>query len=327
MNDLDVLAGFRADVPGPDAAALTHARSAMFGTPPAAGARRSSWRWATVTGLAAAAIIGVVAIVAVRPAPPELPAGADGARSVLRLAAGEARGATPLAPRGDQFLFIESVTAVRGRPAGDGGIPPMQAQGLRIWVSADRSRDGLVRQRATANSGPWLNPSVERWNWNFPTTPEDRGLPRCDGPPPCGVEPAYLPDLPADVAGMRALIYRRAGTENPDRAAFHQIRLLLTLTAMPPARLAALYGVVTTIPGLTVVPDAVDAAGRHGVGVTLAPGSGDRDELIFDRTSHQLLGGAQVLTTARGGLPAGTAIMATARLRTAIVDRAGELPR
>jgi hypothetical protein len=323
MNDLDVLAEFRAGTPGPDAAALAHARAAMFEAPSTA-TRRGSWPWATAAGLAAAAVI-VVAIVAVRPAPPGAAVGAARATSVLQLAARQARGSTPLAPRGDQFLFIESVNALRQGQVGADGNPPLHTWGSRRWVSVDRSQDVRERQRPNAFSGPWTKPvSIGQ---NLPTTTADRGLPTCTAPKWCTAEPAYLPDLPADVAGMRAFIHRRANTPDSVGAAFYQIRVLLERTAMPPAQLAALYEAAATLPGLTVVPDAIDAAGRHGVAVAHASRPDYQDELIFDRIGHQFLGSAQVTTTAHGKVPAGTVIMATARLRTAVVDKPDELPR
>ncbi|MFJ1745457.1 hypothetical protein ACIOJD_04340 [Streptomyces sp. NPDC088116] len=59
---------------------------------------------------------------------------------------------------------------------------------------------------------------------------------------------------------------------------------------MPPARSAALYRAAAKIPGVVVIPDAVDAAGRHGVAVARA-NEGERQELIFDKETKQFLGG------------------------------------
>jgi hypothetical protein len=59
-----------------------------------------------------------------------------------------------------------------------------------------------------------------------------------------------------------------------------------------PASRAALYQAIAAVPGIRVVPDTVDGAGRPGVGVWwTAPGStGPGVTLVFDRNSHRLLG-------------------------------------
>ena len=72
------------------------------------------------------------------------------------------------------------------------------------------------------------------------------------------------------------------------------------MQAEPPPRLvAALYRAAAFIPGVRIVPNTVDAAGRPGIGVTLSsrPGPGrprptraTRIDWIFDRQSYRFLG-------------------------------------
>ncbi len=61
----------------------------------------------------------------------------------------------------------------------------------------------------------------------------------------------------------------------PAAEAFTTIGDLLGESIAPPEVSAALYRAAALIPGVTVVPDAVDAAGRHGVAVAF-DGSGTR---------------------------------------------------
>ncbi|MET8565881.1 hypothetical protein ABZV75_36965 [Streptomyces flaveolus] len=100
-----------------------------------------------------------------------------------------------------------------------------------------------------------------------------------------------------------------------------------------PADAGAMYAwlrktaVVARIPGATVVPDAVDAAGRHGVAIARKdPGDPTRDEWIFDRRTHEFLGERGVATEGHPGVKKGRVASDTAVLRRAVVDRAGERP-
>jgi hypothetical protein len=75
--------------------------------------------------------------------------------------------------------------------------------------------------------------------------------------------------------------------------------------------------------GVTLVPDATDAIGRPGVAVArIGPGvdGGIREELIFSRTTWQLIGERTVI--ARTGTTTG----ATAIIDRAFVDHRGQIP-
>ncbi|MEV5173665.1 hypothetical protein AB0L10_21835 [Streptomyces flaveolus] len=78
---------------------------------------------------------------------------------------------------------------------------------------------------------------------------------------------------------------------------------------------------------MTVVPDAVDAAGRHGVAIARKdPDNPTRDEWIFDRRTHEFLGERSVATEDYPGVKKGQVTSDTAVLRRAVVDRAGQRP-
>jgi Sigma-70 region 2 len=110
--------------------------------------------------------------------------------------------------------------------------------------------------------------------------------------------------------------YRLTG----DRAVAEDVLSTTFLQAWRMRRRAA-----ARIPGITVVDDATDALGRHGIAIARTDGL-SRTEWIFDRTGLQFLGERSVLTEAMGPVPAGTVTASTAIVARAIVDRAGQEP-
>jgi len=148
--------------------------------------------------------------------------------------------------------------------------------------------------------------------------------------------PTYrmLADLPTDPTALLTWIYKDAernhgsGTDSTlgaDQAAFVAIGDMLRYSAAPPATSAALYRAAARIPGVTTRPDAVDAAGRHGVAVTRTH-DGERNEWIFDKDSLRLLGTRIVLVEDGSWGKAGSAVESVAITATGMVDKAGQVP-
>jgi hypothetical protein len=249
------------------------------------------------------AVTAVTAIAIVTHQQPE-----PDAPAVLRLAAGAA--GKQLEARPDQFIYVESLAGFAGGGP-DGWHAPIIKQ-RKIWLSVDGRHDGLLRETSNdpaARKSDLLNLTIRPCG-----DPRDAGF-SCD---PHG---AYLRDLPDDRDGMRAHLYRDLDTSPGHRPlddqAFENVGGLLQEQYLPPAAMAALFEAAATIPGTTVVPDAQDAAGRHGIAVS------HRNELheqmlIFDKSSYRYLGLRDV--AARDGALIGT----TAQLKIAVVDRAGQ---
>jgi hypothetical protein len=90
-----------------------------------------------------------------------------------------------------------------------------------------------------------------------------------------------------------------------------------------PARLrAGLYGALALVPGVELVGDVTDRAGRHGTAVAFTE-VGMRDELIFDPATSEMLAERTVLVdpaAAQIPLPKGTVIGDSAYLERAVVD-------
>lgn len=97
--------------------------------------------------------------------------------------------------------------------------------------------------------------------------------------------------------------------------------------SVDPRTTALLYRVAALFPGITVVPDAVDAAGRHGVAVSMEDVFHDvRVEWIFDRSTYAYLGSRSVLAHDSVVGKAGKEVAHSAVLARQVVDRAGIAP-
>ncbi len=133
-------------------------------------------------------------------------------------------------------------------------------------------------------------------------------------------------DLPTDRDGMRAYLYSVRTDLPVDQQAFTRVGDLIRGKYLPSASLAAVFEAAGTIPGVTLVPDAVDAAGRRGIAVARTH-EGLRRELIFDPTTYAYLGERDIVVESQDDTPPpGTVVTSTARIRTAVVDRPDQLP-
>ncbi|MFE2756622.1 CU044_5270 family protein, partial [Actinosynnema sp. NPDC059335] len=194
---------------------------------------------------------------------------------LLSFAAEAARADPAAAPRPDQFVYTRST--------GDGTAE------REIWLSVDGTRDGLLNHgdgtttpmpgcrdgRMAVHKGPDPLPGVTE---------------------PCEPRPAYRSDLPTDVDGMLAYLDANAGGEPGSvNARGKDVLALINEDLLPPASRAALYEAAARVPGLSVVPDARDAAGRAGVGITWPVPAGSSPEakpvvIVFDAETYELLG-------------------------------------
>jgi hypothetical protein len=105
----------------------------------------------------------------------------------------------------------------------------------------------------------------------------------------------------------------------PPEEAFTTIGDLLREAIAPPRVSAALYRAAALIPGVTVVADATDAVGRHGVAVAMTV-EGVQYEWIFSKQTLRYLGERDI--NLANGSTAGEAAV----LQRAFVDHAGQIP-
>jgi len=283
---------------------------------------RWGWRLGLAGSLAAAVTVGVLAV-QVLSVGDRAPVSQASAAQVLEQAARHAGSRTAVTVRGDQFIYVASITTALSRPEGAGSASGavVEAKRRQVWLSADGTRDGLLRVRDKDGAGV-----------------RDMVLPGCSGglekhskggeevSVPCKPTANYVRDLPSDPQAMLQYLKQRGGdTKNPpDQDAFSAAANLIREGYLPPKSLAVVFDALATLPSVQVVGDVTDEAGRTGVAVAITEVQGTRTELIFDRKSFAFLGDRSVLVRDQDGLPAGQVMSAAAVLSVAVVDQAGQ---
>lgn len=221
---------------------------------------------------------------------------------VQALAAAAEVAASKPAPvvKDSQFIYTESLQL------SDTGEPCVRQE----WIAADGKSEGLI---------------IDPHSGEIGFTPNAGGLPTSLAVP----NYRYLASLPTDPQKLLQKIYAEGNLKGnePNGAAFRTIENLLMYQLVPPAVGGAFCQAAAAVPGATVQPDAVDTAGRHGIGVTKSDGTSQM-ELIFDPNTCALLGHRDVTlvdNSAHGGSPAG-AVYSSAILRQGVTDQVREQP-
>jgi hypothetical protein len=277
---------------------------------------------AIVAGTAALAIVATVIGITLLGSPSR-PAVDEGAVRLLAKVAGVAARQPAPYVRDSQYMYVETTAAVPSlglKPLSNKPHPfprhiHLKMITSRVWVPVDNlCRSGLERGitgngQITSSTFSLRQPGVK--------CPNIGGL----------NDPSYrlLQTLPTNPHALLAMIYRieRGHGPGPDQEAFVTIGDLLRNTIAPPKVTAALYRAAALIPGVTFVPNATDAIGRHGVAVArIGPGAdgGVREELIFSRATWQLIGERTVIART------GVTTTATAIIARAFVDHRGQVP-
>jgi hypothetical protein len=162
-------------------------------------------------------------------------------------------------------------------------------------------KDGNPYTDLTGDSERWTSVDGTRPGWHI--------LPGKDGrtvsqPWPAGTRPSlmdptyrYLTTLPTDPDALLAQIYTAAVARTNgsaferDQLAFELVGNLLNNAMLPPDLGAALYKAAAKIPGVTLIADATDVAGRHGIAVGRKGTTVKRSATwIFDKKTYDFLG-------------------------------------
>ncbi|SFC18998.1 CU044_5270 family protein [Streptomyces aidingensis] len=238
------------------------------------------------------------------------PAGATSAAVLLdRIATAAAAKEAP-AVRDDQYIYIASTVAFSSSSNEDPVWRLADPHPREIWLSVDGSRPGLLRENGEemeltdesdlpADAGPSLNSPTYRYLESLTTDPD-----------------ALLQKIYDETEGAGA---------GPDQQAFVTIGDLLREQLAPPQVSAALYQAAAKIPGVTVVEDAVDAAGRQGIAVARTH-DGQRTEWIFDEDSLEFLGERSVMVEDTSWAKAGQITATSAVLSRGVTDEPGQTP-
>jgi len=190
--------------------------------------------------------------------------------------------------------------------------PVARVSERQTWTAVDGSKGWLIQSGiGQAAGGETLGGNGGKADLNAPTY-------------------NLLAGLPTDPAKLLAKIYAENTTVGngigPDSAAFTTIGDLLGESYPPNALYPAIYRAAARIPGVLVVDDAVDAAGRHGVALARVDESGLREELIFDSSDYTFLGTREVRTNDADGIKAGTVVYSSAIVKRALVGAMKQIP-
>ncbi|MGW2044225.1 CU044_5270 family protein [Streptomyces sp. NPDC001858] len=221
----------------------------------------------------------------------------------------------------DQFVYVRSRTA-GNEGVFDGPVEPGKPHERQVWFSQQAG--------ATIDVG-LIHEDGQDWpiEVGVPdgTDPKDAGI-------PAGVDRptyAWLASLPTDPEALLKLLYvetpQDETREDRGQAVFNEIGDLIREQIMPPATAAAFYRAAARIPGVTELPDAVDAAGRHGIAIAREDTvDGTRTEWIFDRATLGYLGERTVFSRDTERAEAGTVLFTSAVLERAVVGKRGQEP-
>jgi hypothetical protein len=173
----------------------------------------------------------------------------------------------------------------------DGSKPGLMYSGIKGQVNTGRADGGVV---LPAEPGTVYDPTV-----------------------------SYLQSLPTDPQALLNVVYDATKAEKnpPNQRAFKALTGMLQWA--PPQVAATIFKAAEKIPGVTLVNDVTDAAGRHGIGVGVVD-SGARNLWVFDKDSMTYLGARWETTSASGVGPAGTVIDEEAVLQRTLVSRVGD---
>ncbi|MFI5823688.1 CU044_5270 family protein [Streptomyces rishiriensis] len=221
-----------------------------------------------------------------------------------------------------QYIYIESKTADTFVKTVDdkSSLASHELHRRQVWMSPDGTKGWLI--------DPAVNDSSEGETLSLPDEQGNTRKAYLNNP-----SYDYLAKLTTDPDALLAKIYKetKGHGNSPDQEAFTTIGDLIG-ESYPPADLyPALFKAAEKIPGVVVVNDAVDAAGRHGVAVArLDETSGAREEWIFDEKTHVFLGERTVQVrkeTSEGVLiKPGTVLLRSAIINRTVVDGMKQTP-
>jgi hypothetical protein len=343
VNEIELLQGLRAGLPGPRAEGRASARGALIAKIELAERtipKLPLWRRSRPRLFAAVAAAAVLLV-----ATSTLILGGDGqvqpaVGKVLREAAAIAatQPAEP-APGPGQYFYTRSreayLTTVGFNPRCEthpcdrehpweatrqwSALTPRFRQ---TWIAAN----GAGRARVVSAKPEFLTPG-QRGAWRAAGSPhlssgevEDSAI---SGQPFLDTS-----DLPTRPEALRKLIEARKVplVDGPPGEAetFTLIGDMLRNTYLPPAFRAALYRVVAELPKVELLGKVKDPVGRSGIGVAYTKDR-TRHELIFDPTTSALLGEREVAVypIAELQVPAGTETGSVTYLESKVVDSLG----
>jgi hypothetical protein len=327
MLELELLRAIAPETRTPSAAAYARARAELrrrMSVP----ARRSARRWLLPAGGVAASAAAAAAIFLSVGTGGEATASASAA--LRQAAATAARQAPPEALAPGQYLYTKSVNAYLNTGVYENGTSySVLVPNIReIWLGRDGT--GWLVQKS---GEPTFLSERDRAAWvdaGRPAPGEDRmdmKLENTDLPD----VPMYSLDLPSDPDVLFERLERDAGSGGTslEDEMFTLVGDALRENYAMPEQRAALYEVAARIPGVELLGEMTDGAGRLGIAVARDDEANRiRYTLIFDPETAALLGEQQVVLAGNwAGYPEGTVIGHATYVESAIVDEIKERPK
>ncbi|MFE0153325.1 CU044_5270 family protein [Nonomuraea sp. NPDC059007] len=272
MDEMTQVRQLWADKPEPDRQDLAPLRASLLQDarrPRGALSRgRAMPRLALAGGLAVALSAGVV--VFLQGAAPA------SAQEVLQRAA-EAAGEQPdLKPGPEQYVYTRFQNQQTQIQNGRGEV----VHGVEErWEPAVGPKRWLMRERETRRAEV---PGLPHARFPYDNRPNDN-LHETD----CEKAPGDALTYAAMASVTPAQLRARVAAGGPD--VWNTISGLIRTAAVRPSVTPELYKIAAEVPGIKLIPETVDAAGRPGIGVAREDG-GYRQEMIFDRETYRYLG-------------------------------------
>ncbi|MEU4011441.1 CU044_5270 family protein [Streptomyces pseudogriseolus] len=233
-----------------------------------------------------------------------------------RIAAAVKTDVTPV--KEDQFVYVQRL-ARENKGAFGGRVVLGAAHKEEIWTAQKPGR--------AATTG-WLRSSGKDAVMPGQLIPITSATPV--GPGLWYPTYTWLASLPTDPDGLLEALYDQTTVEkgeSEDEAVFRTIGDLLGSVIMPPEAASALYKAVARMPGITRIPDAVDAAGRHGIAITYRDsGSATRSVLIFGKDTLAYFGSQAYFTRGAGGAGDDVLFGTDAVMEPGVADRQRDVP-
>jgi hypothetical protein len=309
---------------------MTELRQMEPETPPRDAAPHRKHRYGLIavaaSGVLAAAVAATVILAGqATPAHPTsapkvsgTPGTPETAAVLLDKIAGAAASQPALTVRNNQFMYIRSEIS---NQAGE------KLHERQVWLPvANICVTGLLNDGGSITPlSPFALTYLNgKWKIDYPSTPNDWKMYNFRCPSEGHLyDESYrlLQSLPTNRPAL--LNYLKAQKKYTNDDPVTEIGDVLRENIVPPAVAAALYRLAATMPGATLVPNATNAVGQHGIGITWAspdPGHVDQTEWIFDKTTLQFIGEREF------NAKTGALDFEIATVQRAFVDKAGELP-